>query len=409
MLAVDGGDVHAEGVRGAGDGRDLIPLEPVRPDDTHDTHTHTHDDRTDGPDLLPGAEWPRGLAWLMAGWWRRFGAGLALVALVVVVGVTTMAPRESAVPPPPSMSRRASPSPIVDTAAPGPALPLGPGEPVDLTLSSYGVLALYTSPSRLLALDKSGAMLTEVAVPDGAVKVIYGAGQIWVIAAERGGSVVQAYTPNFFERFRPVRVVHLKFAVTTAEAAGDVLWLGGPHGLFALSAASVTATQVSGVRGGVGAIAADTARDRILIATELGNRTTEVAAVDLASRRITRGVALPLSTVSLAVTADGIWAAGYGGPYSLLHLDEPTLYPLPGAPVQDDVGSGASVWAGETVVWVGGSNSLPGLTCIGSGAGDVRGRWPAVTGRVVSAPTFAFAIDHATIVRLPISRTCFPG
>lgn len=409
MLAVDGGDVHAEGVRGAGDGRDLIPPEPGRRDDTHDTHD-THDTRIDGPDLLPGAEWPRGLVWVMVGRWRRVGAGLALVALIVVVGVTTRAPRESALPPPPTTSRRASPSPIVDTAAPGPALPLGPGEPVDLTLSSYGVLALYTSPSRLLALDKSGAVFTEVSVPDGAVKVVYGAGQIWVIAAERGGSVVQAYSPNFFERPRRVRVVHLKFAVTTAEAAGNVLWLGGPHGLFALSGASATATEVAGVRGRVGAIAADTARDRILIATELGNRKTEVAAVDLATARISRrGINLPLAKVSLAVTRDGIWAAGYGGAPALVPLEPATLHPLPSPPVQDEVGSGATIWAGETVIWVGGSNSLPGLTCIGAGAGDVRGRWPGVTGRVVSAPTFAFAIDHATIVRLAISRTCFPG
>lgn len=351
--------------------------------------------RDGGGDLLVSDGRPAVVAWLLAERRRWGGALLALAVLAVpaLIARTSSPPRPHPRPPaPPALG------PL--RATPGPALHLGRGHPLDLALTNGVLFALYDSPPRLVRVATSQQTIAgAVAVPAGGRRLAYDGASVWVIGTEPPGSRVSAYDQNYLRR---VSVATLPFAVSAAIASAGRLWLGGPDGLYALRPRKSPTRLLAGA---VGALAADPARDRVLVARPAGS-STELVAVSTDSDRVTLRVSLPLRNVTLAATVDDVWVAGSGPAPRLQHLSEATLLAYPG----ERVPTGAvSVWAGQSMIWAKGPGEAAGLTCIDAESGDIRARWAALDGPVVSAPIAAYAVDDNEVVPLPISRACFPG
>lgn len=362
-----------------------------------------HEQQDDADTLIIGPKRPRrDWPFIQRRWWLP--TAFVVLTVVVVVAISMRQSHRPSTPQrPTAQPPRTSAGPIV--GVPAPPLRLGTGRAVDLALTNGLLFVLYDNPPRLVRVStQSGEEVGQVAVPAGANRLIFGSDGLWVIATKGGQSVLGAYDVNSLRR---VADAHVPFAVTAAASTPGQLWLGGSDGLYELDRGAGTATHIAGLDDGVGAIAADPAHDRVLI-TRSVDGATELAAADPTTLRIDRRVLIALTRVSLAVAVSDVWVAGFGDGSRVLHLDADTLQPHPGGPVAATVGPGAIAWAGQSVIWVG-AGSGERLSCIDAGNGEIRARWPAMDGPVVSQPTTAYAINNATVVPLPITRACFPG
>ena len=120
------------------------------------------------------------------------------------------------------------------------------------------------------------------------------------------------------------------------------------------------------------------------------------------------GSPLPIGKESIAIVGDQIWVGGYGSGSTprLFHLDSSTLQPLPTnglGPLQ--LGPGAIVWPGASVVWVR-SGGSEGLTCIDPQSGAVLEQWDAVQGPVLSVRGDAYAMSDGSLDQLSLAGDC---
>jgi hypothetical protein len=325
------------------------------------------------------------------GRWVSVAAAVATVA--VIVGVTSAArPRPAPAPQPPASS-----------TAPGTVSPatVVTGQVVDVTASSDAIFVLESSPDSVLRIDRASRQVTGTApAPTGAtgVAVDPAAGRLWVWSSSNQPAV-REYD---LSRLTPVRDLVVPCSSLFAGAAldGD-LWLTTPEGLYRVPAGSGVPQQVPGVGADAYGLAADRTRNRVIVSG------TQVVAVDPVSLTVTKGASLGLGKTSVAVVAGRVWAGGYGsGPgRQLAQLDPATLQPRGTSPVNEQVGPGAVLWSGASVVWVrnGGDE---GLSCIDPASGAVLEQWREVQGPVASTAGVALANHNGTGVWLDLDQAC---
>jgi hypothetical protein len=186
-------------------------------------------------------------------------------------------------------------------------------------------------------------------------------------------------------------------------------WFTTNKGLFAVSFDNGVDVykQVPGISGVFG-IAADPVRHRIIVGTTSPAGVTEIDAVDVPTHRISYGAHVSLGKESIAVVGDQVWVGGYGDMDKprLVKLDTDTLQPLTATlALNSQVGPGAVVWAGESVLWVrhGGDTRTD---CVDAQTGDVIQTWSNIQGPVSSIAGAAYAVNDGSLQQLTLDPKC---
>ncbi len=324
---------------------------------------------------------------------RRIGkwasAAVAVATVAVIAGVMSAAGPRAQLRPLPQVS-----------SAPGAVSPATSvlGQVVDVAASPDAIFVLESSPDSVVRIDRVSRQVTgTVPVPGGPVGIAVDpvAGRLWVWSR-------QALREYDLAALAPLRDLSLPSSEVFAGTAldGD-FWLTTPGGLYRIPAGSGVPQQIPGVGTDVYGLAADRTRGRIIVSSD------QMVAVDPSSLAVTRGASLGLGKTSVAVVGGRVWAGGYGsGPgRRLIQLDSVTLQPTGTSPVNEQVGPGAILWPGASVVWVrdGGDE---GLSCIDPGSGAVLQQWREVQGPVTSTGGVALANHNGTATWLGLDPAC---
>jgi hypothetical protein len=328
------------------------------------------------------------------GRWASVAAAVATVA--VIVGVMSAAGPRAPLRPLPLVSS----APAVASGAVAPA-DVVTGQVVDVAASADAIFVLESSPDSVLRIDRVSRQVTgTVPIPANAtgLAVDPGAGRLWVWS----GPPRPGLREYDLARLTPLRDLSAPSSEVFAAAAldGD-LWVTTPSGLYRIPAGSGVPQQVTAVGTDVYGLAADRTRDRVIVSGD------QIVAVDAPTLTVTKGASLGLGKTSVAVVAGRVWVGGYGsGPgRRLAQLDPVTLRPTGTSPVNEQVGPGAVLWSGASVVWVrnGGDE---GLSCIDPTNGAVLQQWREVQGPVTSAAGVALANHNGTGMWLSLDPPC---
>jgi len=186
-------------------------------------------------------------------------------------------------------------------------------------------------------------------------------------------------------------------------------WFATNEGLFAVSFDNGVDVykQVPGISDVFG-IAADPVRHRIIVGTRSPAGVTEIDAVDVPTQRIFHGAQVSFGKEGIAVVGDQVWVGGYGDMDKprLIKLDTDTLQPLTATlDLNSQVGPGAVVWAGESVLWVrhGGDTRTD---CVDAHNGRVIQTWPNIQGPVSSVAGAAYGVNDGGLRRLSLDPAC---
>ena len=223
------------------------------------------------------------------------------------------------------------------------------------------------------------------------------ADRLWVLAPGSGSATVLEINAG---RMLPIRHVTMHSVVRDAAAMGGHLYVATPAGLADLSPGASTATLLPAVHGAVVAVAADPARDRLLV---LDAATPGSVVVVSAGRSRVRGHFAELSNASIAIVGHEIWVGGFGrggegrSRAIVARLDPVTFAPLQSSQVAAQVGQ-VVVSPGTRDVWL--STNTPGLWCVDAGTGHIRQHWPSGTVPVTSQLGAAYAIEAGSVVPL---------
>jgi DNA-binding beta-propeller fold protein YncE len=333
---------------------------------------------------------------------RRRAGRWTVVAAALVTAVALSAGTLTAGPHP-------HPGPAPTTATPSPAthgltVPVASvtDRVVDAAATPQALYFLASSPFQVEKLDPSARQVTATAqAPEGAfgMAVDPAAGRLWVWSPSSHGSTARAYDTNRLTVLRDVTIPgHQPFAGT---AYGGDLWVSTDGGLYRATTAETVAQQVPGVNGDAFGLAADPGRGRIVVA---GNR---IAAVDPATLHVTEGGPIGLFKSSVAVVGGRIWVGGYtdGDRPRVVRIDPTTLRVTGTSPVSQEVGPGAVLWPGSSVVWVRNGGDV-GLSCIDPTDGRVLQQWLAVQGPAASIHGAAIAANDGQAIRLVLDGGC---
>ena len=355
----------------------------------------------------------------------------AVTALVVIAGVAT-AVRLSTNSPRKELTTSPSASPPAH--AQFNRVDIGAGSTGFLSLTPSAIFLAQTHPNQLVAVSPSDLSIAkQIATPDAVdgTAVDRVAGLVWSWSSTQppvasgdsaaGSTSIHAYQTSTFAMDGAVSVPAYTFS---AVALDGELWLATSDGLYVVgtgSDGSKSATKVVG--GSVSSVAADAPRHRILFGVFVdtpaasSNTTADsttmgivaVHAVETVTRQVTTvGAPLPVGKESIAVVDGQVWVAGYGSGSLLIHLDANTLRPI-GAGVSGlnklELGPGAIVWPGESVVWVraGGSEAL---SCVDPKTGAVLEQWDEVQGPVASVHGHAYAASDGSLEQLGLAGGC---
>jgi hypothetical protein len=186
-------------------------------------------------------------------------------------------------------------------------------------------------------------------------------------------------------------------------------WFATDKGLFVVSFDNGVAAykQVPGISNTYG-IAADPVRHRIIVGARAADGGLAIDAVDVPTLKVSHGAAVSFGKESIAVVGDQIWVGGYGDMDKprLLKLDTDTLQPLTATlALNSQVGPGAVVWAGESVLWVrhGGDTRTD---CVDAQDGQVIQTWSNIQGPVSSVAGAAYAVNDGGMQRLTLDPAC---
>ncbi|MEP7055010.1 MAG: hypothetical protein ABI912_07150 [Actinomycetota bacterium] len=193
----------------------------------------------------------------------------------------------------------------------------------------------------------------------------------------------------------------LSYVFSAAMLRGE-LWLGTQGGLYRIAKL--------GVPERIGdyqpfAIAADARRGQLLLGVD-----PYVVRFDPATGKEVARVDIGLGKISLALTGNRqLWAAGYDipGPVDrrVVHLDAETLAVVGTTPINTQIEAGASVYAGESVVWV--ENNGNHVTCVDANTGAVASTGLDGNYRVGSVAGFGYRVNFG-VQRLTLPASC-PG
>jgi hypothetical protein len=361
----------------------------------------------------------------------RLASTVTVVVLIAgvatAIGVSTGGRRGARVAVGPSMA----PSPATGQATP---VDLGVGSTSSFAIAPAGVLVARTQPDQLVQVSTADlSVVKRVATPD----VVDGTaadaveGLVWTWSSTQttasGGAatdqsadstIIHAYQTSTFAMASAVTVSTYTFS---AAALNGDLWLATSDGLYVVAPAadgSTTATKL--VAGSVFSVAADAVRHRILYGSSVStpaagtNSLGSIAVHEIDANThamIGVGTPLPIGKESIAIVSDQIWVGGYGSGSTprLFHLDGASLQPIAtnepdaGSPLQ--LGPGAIVWPGASVLWVR-SGGSEGLTCVDPQTGAVLEKWDAVQGPVASVRGHAYAANDGSLEQLSLAGGC---
>jgi hypothetical protein len=278
---------------------------------------------------------------------------------------------------------------------------IGAGRAVDMVAAPGSLYVLESTPARLLRVDPTTMTIlasTDILLDPAGLALDRGTGRLWVWS--RGGTGRTTIVEYDAATLTSTGGYTAPTEVFGAAATPGALWLATEEGLYRLAEGSPTARPVPGTGSGqVFSVTADPARHRVLTGLHPDQASfagTQVAAVDLTSLAVTPGGTFDVGKESIAVVGDRIWVGGYGsgGTERLVRLDPRTLRRVGGSPVTRQVGPGAILWAGQSVLWVrdGGDE---GLSCVDPSSGAILQQWPAVQGPVASVTGAAFGLGDA--------------
>ncbi len=359
----------------------------------------------------------------------------ATTVIVLIVGVATAIGIGTQ-----NHTKVAAPSPITSSPQTGQATPLnlGDGSTTSFAVTPSSVFVARTQPAQLLQLSIGNASLIKStptpAAPDGSdgTAADAAAGIVWTWSTSQAPTVgtasadpaatdstsIYAYAtlPGTVTIAAPATLPAYTFS---AVALDGELWLGTAEGLYvvALEHGSWAVTKL--VSGTVFSIAGDAVRDRILYgaAARIAGGADSgygiaVHEIDPTTHAVIGvGTPLPIGKESIAVVGDQIWVGGYasGSTPRLYHLDGSSLQPLQttgfGAGSPGDMGPGAVVWPGASVLWVrsGGSEAL---ACVDPQSGALLEHWDVVQGPVASVRGHAYAASDGSLESLSLSGAC---
>jgi hypothetical protein len=268
---------------------------------------------------------------------------------------------------------------------------------------------IESAPDLLLRLDPSTLRITAMAALPGLprdVAVDRTNGRIWVWYATPTGQLAAGeYDPADLSGSRQVQVPATDIFAGTA--VNGELWLGTDKGLYRAGASDPVARPVPGFDQQIFGLTADPRGDRILVDEPVESGGIRPVAIPLHGSPGSPGAVLPIGKEEIVVVADQVWVGGYGdaGPDKLIRLNSQTLQPMAGSPLNAEVGPGAIVWAGASVLWVrdGGDE---GLSCVDPTSGEVLQQWRSVGGPVASLPGSAVAVDGPFLVKPVLADGC---
>jgi hypothetical protein len=355
----------------------------------------------------------------------------AVTVVVVIAGVATAVRLSTNSP------REAQPTASLSASPPAHAqfnrVDIGAGSTGFLSVTPYVIFLAQTHPNGLIAVSPSDLSIAkQIATPDAVdgTAVDRVAGLVWTWSSTQpadasGDSAADSTSIHAYQTstFAMDGAVTLPAYTFSAVALDGKLWLATSGGLYVVGTGSdgtKSATKV--VDGSVSSVAADAPRHRILfgvfVETPTASSTTTdsntigivaVHAVDAANHHVTTvGTPLPVGKESIAVVDGQVWVAGFGSDSLLIHLDAKTLRPI-GAGASGlgklDLGPGAIVWPGESVVWVraGGSEAL---SCFDPKTGAVLEQWDTVQGPVASVVGRAYAASDGSLEQLSLAGGC---
>jgi hypothetical protein len=327
----------------------------------------------------------------------------------------------------------ASPSPVTGQATP---LDLGKGSTSSLAIAPSGVFVARTQPDQLVQVSTAdSSVIKRTATPD----VVDGTaadaveGLVWTWSSSQtlassgatseqpndaGSTIIHAYQTSTLAVTSALTVSTYTFS---AAALNGDLWLATSAGLYVVAPevdGSTTTTKL--VTGSVFSVAADAVRHRILYGSMVSapaagpNSLGSIAVHEIDANThavIGVGAPLPIGKESIAIVSDQIWVAGYGTGSTprLFHLDGASLQTLQtdglGATNPLEMGPGAIVWPGASVLWVrsGGSEAL---ACVDPQTGALLEHWDAVQGPVASVRGHAYAASDGSLDELSLSGDC---
>lgn len=358
-----------------------------------------------------------------------FTAVVVIAGVATAVGVNSGHGRRDQVAAP-----SITPSPTITPPPTGQAtgVELGRGSTSAMSVTSSGIFVGRTDPNQIVEISAADQSVTKrIATPDAidGTAVDAAAGHVWTWSASQGPASGQLDGPNStsvhsYTTSTLAMDGALTLPVYTFDAvalAGD-LWLATSDGLYFVGAStSGTMAAKKVASGSVFSVAADAVRHRVLYGAQV--TTTAVAPPDslgsIAVHEIDAythaaigvGSPLPIGKESIAIVGDQIWVGGYGSGSTprLFHLDGSSLEPIPttgfGAGDPLELGPGAIVWPGASVVWVR-SGGSEGLACVDPQSGALLEQWPAVQGPVVSVRGHAYAASDGSLDQLSLAGDC---
>ena len=328
----------------------------------------------------------------------------------------------------PSITPSATPSPPLGQATP---LLVPEGSTTSVAVGSSELFVAATQPNQLVKMSMADQSATRrIATPDpvDGVAVDAAAGRVWTWSSTQttasGGSdgtnstSLHAYATSTLAIEGSLTVP--TYAFTAAALAGE-LWLATSDGLYVVgpgSTGSMEATKI--VSGSVFSVATDAVRHRILYGAAATTPATDtvrmgsiaVHEIDAYTHALVAvGTPLPIGKESIAVVGDQIWVAGYGSGSTprLFHLDSSSLQPVKaigfGASNGPELGPGAIVWPGASVLWVrsGGSEAL---SCVDPQTGTALEQWETVQGPVGSVRGQAYSASDGALMQLSLTGDC---
>jgi hypothetical protein len=356
----------------------------------------------------------------------------ALTVVVVIAGVATAVRLNTVTP------RKGLPATSLSASPPAHGqfsrFDIGAGSTGALAVTPSTIFLAQTDPNGLVDVSPSDlSVAKQIATPEApdGTAVDRVAGLVWIWSSTQSpvassdsspdSTSIQAYQTSTFATDRAVSLPAYTFS---AVALDGKLWLATSGGLYVVGTGSEgtkSATKV--VDGSVSSVAADVPRHRVLFGVFADTSATNISAtagsnsmgfvavhaIDTATRHVTTvGTPLPVGKESIAVVDGQVWVAGYGDGPLLIHLDPTTLRPVGGeltGLTKLDLGPGAVVWPGESVVWVraGGSEAL---SCIDPKTGAVLEQWDEIQGPVSSVLGHAYAASDGSLEQLGLVAGC---
>lgn len=342
--------------------------------------------------------------------WVRWAAGVAAIALVVVLLMVKAGAHSGGSPTSPSPSTSTEPAvaaPVVSTAVHDVALPYSVAH-VDQVVADAGVT--WVLKGRSLLRHGGGSAQWQsvpVAAPGGTPTLTLEREehQLWVFAIGATQTRLQAFDAR---TLHPLVSVEWPHQVLAAAALRRGLYVTGPAGLFRVNTDGL-ATRISlPPANRILDIVADPTRDRLLtlVGAKAGFVVMELGDI---ARTVSAPAPSDLIKGRLGVTASGaIWLAGYGRSGAILdRLDPGSLRAVTVSPLVGQLGPGASVLAsGDHSLLVESGGGGPEMWCVDDQAGAPAELWNIGPEMAAVSSGLGYAVIDLGLVRLELAGRC---